>query len=259
LTVLENITSTEYCESEGTRPWQQWISNVTFNTINNDSGKDKYGDYTSNLTNVNPRVAYPFSITASFSWENWDEYVRVWIDYNGDLDFNDAGEMVFEQVIPGGANGSSTQSTTGTITIPVNATPGNKRMRVAMKQAAFADPCETFDFGEVEDYTIQINQNENASRRENLDGHKPEKSFTLFPNPAKEAVFLNLKGDAGKPATIQIYNALGEKVAEQQMAALPDELIHFDLSNYGNGLYLVSVQIDNGKRMVKRLVVKKVY
>jgi len=126
---------------------------------------------------------------------------------------------------------------------------------VAMKQAAFADPCETFIFGEVEDYTVIINENASASPRETKADLKKRKGFTLFPNPAKEAVYLNLKDYLGASAIIQIYNAQGGKVTERMVAEISDELLSFDLSKYGNGLYLVSVQVGNDERMIERLVV----
>ena len=253
ITILEGPTSTEYCDAEGTAPWQQWISNVTFNNINNDSGKDKYGGFTDIMAEVDAGSDYDFSVTASFSWEHWDEYVRVWIDYNGDLDFEDDGEMVLEQVIPAGTNGTPTQTISGTIFIPVDAQIGSSRMRVAMQQAAFADPCETYMFGEVEDYTILINAS--ASQREALVSNVEGKGFTLFPNPAHTELFIDLKEYSGAPATIQIFDARGGKVAERKVAELPNQLLEFDLSTYANGLYLVSVQVGKRERMIGRLVV----
>ena len=253
ITILENTTSLEYCEAEGTAPWQQWISNVSFNNINHDSGKDKYGDFTDNITEVNTGSDYTFSLTSSFSWEHWDEYVRVWIDYNGDLDFNDDGELVFEQIIPAGTNGTPTQTTSGTITIPGDALSGVRRMRVSMNQTGFADPCEIFMLGEVEDYTVLIN--ESASPREVTTKVNQEKGFTLFPNPAQEELFIDLKDYVGAPATIQIYNALGGMVAERKEVELPNNLLKIDLSNFHNGLYLVSIKLEDQKQMTARLLV----
>jgi len=251
INILEGPTSIEYCEAEGTAPWQQWISNVTFNTINNDSGKDKYGDFTGIVTDVDPGSDYNFSLTSSFSWEHWDEYVRVWIDYNGDLDFDDVGELVFEQIIPAGTNGTPAQTISGTISIPVDTPSGRRRMRVSMNQEGFTGPCETFMFGEVEDYMVLIN----ANNRRRIGKFDPGTPFTLFPNPTQEELFIDLKDYVGIPATIQIYNTLGVKVEERKVKELPNYLLQFDLSNFQNGLYLVSVKLENRKRMMKRLVV----
>jgi hypothetical protein len=73
----------------------------------------------------------------------------VYIDYNGDLDFIDAGELVY-------SSAGTTGVVNGTITIPSTAVTGNKRMRIVMKDASTGSPCETFVYGEVEDYTLSI-------------------------------------------------------------------------------------------------------
>jgi hypothetical protein len=44
----------------------------------------------------------------------------------------------------------------GNITIPGTALTGNTRMRISMKGDGAQTPCETFTYGEVEDYTIHI-------------------------------------------------------------------------------------------------------
>ena len=162
VTVAPDAPQTDYCESQGDAPWQQWISNVSFNEINNESGKSQYSDFTDEISAVETNATYAFSLTPAFSYTQWDEYVRVWIDYNKDNDFTDAGEMVFEAIIPAGASNSTPNSATGNIVIPSDISNGATRMRVSMKKEAFAMPCESFPFGEVEDYTLVISQNGNG-------------------------------------------------------------------------------------------------
>ncbi len=48
-------------------------------------------------------------------------------------------------------NGPETSPVLGTIRIPVEIAMGTSRMRVTIRKEAFVNPCETFDFGEVED------------------------------------------------------------------------------------------------------------
>ncbi len=155
ITVLEGSTGT-YCASLGEQPWIEWIDNVTFGSINNDSNKERYGDFTGLSTTVNQGDAYPISISHVFSWDQSDEYFRVWIDYNGDGDFLDPDEQVLEQIYQAGANGSIPPLVTGNIVIPATAVVGPTRMRLTMQREIYADPCETFTYGEVEDYTVVI-------------------------------------------------------------------------------------------------------
>jgi hypothetical protein len=66
------------------------------------------------------------TITVTPSWANrkFKEGYAVWIDFNADGDFDDAGE----QVMTIGATSSSPVS--GTVSIPTSATIGATRMRV---------------------------------------------------------------------------------------------------------------------------------
>ena len=56
------------------------------------------------------------------------------------------------------ANGPNTSALTysPTFTIPASVAAGLLRMRISMKRGAAPTPCETFQFGEVEDYSIDL-------------------------------------------------------------------------------------------------------
>lgn len=138
---------TGYCAASGDEPWWQWIDNVSFVDINNTSFKEGYGDFTDESTGVVVGNTYPISLNPGFSWLEYDEYWRVWIDFNRDGNF-DANEVVLED--------HGTGAVTGTVNIPADAAVGSTRMRVAMQNGAYADPCGSFQFGEVEDYTVNI-------------------------------------------------------------------------------------------------------
>ncbi|MBK8561876.1 MAG: hypothetical protein IPN76_00590 [Saprospiraceae bacterium] len=144
-----------YCASTSNFPWEDWIAKVKVGTIVNVSGKSKYSDFTSLSTNLNTGST-PIELTTGFSYFTWDEYWRVWIDLNHDGDFADAGETVFEGIKAKPANGTATSTLTGNLNIPATAMTGATRMRVSMKRGAYATPCETLPFGEVEDYTVNL-------------------------------------------------------------------------------------------------------
>jgi hypothetical protein len=123
---------------------------VKFNTINNTTtGSGGYANYTSISTSVNKGSAYALTLTPSFASTTYPEYFRVYADYNGDLDFVDAGELVYTSL-------ATSTAVTTSITIPTTAITGNVRMRVMMKDGAITGPCESFTYGEVEDYTLSI-------------------------------------------------------------------------------------------------------
>ncbi len=152
----EAPTIVDYCTAKGNFPWQEWISNVSLGTINHNSGKDGYGDFTNQHTTLNKGVSYDISVSPAFSWTQWDEYITVWIDFNQNGRFDDIGEEVLSGISIAGTAQSIPQTVSGTITIPQTAKDGETRMRVAMQQGLTANVCENFELGEVEDYTINI-------------------------------------------------------------------------------------------------------
>jgi hypothetical protein len=154
----------EYCEItytdceyvEGTSP-DDWITNVTFNTIDNTTEYEgcpaSYGDYTAMSTDVQVNQTYQISVSF-YSEGQWTEHVQVYIDWNRDFDFADTGEMYYL--------GSGTDATlTYDITVPAGAHIGTTRMRVIEEyyDPPPADGCDDglhSSFGETEDYTLNV-------------------------------------------------------------------------------------------------------
>ena len=148
---LAPTTSCLYCTASATQSGYEKISNVTFAGLNNSSsGTAGYQNFTSIIGNVAAGSSYPFS--ASISNGIPQDEILVWIDLNGDGDFDDSGEKVFDS--PNGAGPHTTN-----ITIPGTATQGSTRMRVRLhdtSDGANNAPCGTSTWGQVEDYTLEI-------------------------------------------------------------------------------------------------------
>jgi hypothetical protein len=138
-----------YCNSSGTNSSYEWINKVVLNSINNTSGNNGgYHDFTSLSTNLTAGLTYSINLTPGFAGGTFLEYWRVWIDYNNDLDWADAGEQV--------GQGSATTAINLSFTVPANTPVGTKRMRIAMKYSGYPALCEIFTYGEVEDYNVAI-------------------------------------------------------------------------------------------------------
>ena len=114
----------------------------------------------------------------------YPQYFTVWIDYNQNNSFADAGELVWQSPSAG-------YSTTGSFTIPSTATIGTTRMRVRSRYGSAAtDPCTSISSGEAEDYTVQI------SRIVSVGGTLTGGGVTVCPNTEINTVF-NLSGQTG--------------------------------------------------------------
>jgi chitodextrinase len=146
-----SITTTQftYCTSQGNSVADELIGNVQFNTINNTStGGTGYTDFTAISTNVTLGTSQTITIIPTWTGTIYNEGYAVFIDYNRDGDFDDAGETVWTKAA------SKDTPVSGTFTIPLTATPGSTRMRVSLRYNAIPTACLTYDFGQVEDYTV---------------------------------------------------------------------------------------------------------
>ncbi|MGB1206649.1 MAG: GEVED domain-containing protein [Chitinophagales bacterium] len=155
LFVTSQGCNNSFCYSYGENTDYEWIESVSIHTLNNLSGVNYgYADFTNLVTDLQQGQSYLMNLTPAFSGTPFAEYWRVWIDFNGDNDFEDANELVYD------GNNVSTNAVQAFINIPSGITTGFKRMRVSMKFVDFGDnppqACESFAFGETEDYTINI-------------------------------------------------------------------------------------------------------
>jgi subtilisin-like proprotein convertase family protein len=135
------------------------ITLVNFNTINNSTSATVNGtpaleDFTAITANVFKTVSYPITVKGNTDG-NFTTRVDVYIDWNQDNDFDDAGEIFFIGTIINSTGIDAVQAT-GNILVPATALEGNTRMRVMKKFSTSATPCNSTGFGQAEDYTITI-------------------------------------------------------------------------------------------------------
>ena len=142
--------TTGYCASASTNVNDEYISRVQLNTINNGSGAQFYSDFTSISTSLNEGQTYTITVTPTWTGTVYAEGYAVWIDYNDDNDFDDAGELVWSKAA------STNTPNSGNFSVPSGTSGNAVRMRVSMKYNGIPTACETFTYGEVEDYTVNL-------------------------------------------------------------------------------------------------------
>ncbi|MFD2515768.1 M4 family metallopeptidase [Pontibacter locisalis] len=138
-----------YCTSQGNNSSYEWIAGVKIGSFSKTSTAAGYSDFTGTSVNVNAGSTYAITLTPAFASTAYNEYWKIWIDYNKDGDFDDAGELAYN------AGTLSKTAVSGNMTISSSAS-GTTRMRVSMKYNGAQTACESFGYGEVEDYTIKI-------------------------------------------------------------------------------------------------------
>jgi hypothetical protein len=230
-------TPVTYCNSKGNSVNDEYIGRVQFNTINNPStGNNGYTDFTSISTSVNKGTSYTITVTPTWTGSAYSEGYGVWIDYNADGDFTDAGEQVWTRTA------STTTPVSGTFTIPATAVTGATRMRVSMKYNGVPTACEAFSYGEVEDYTLNIG----GSARE-VETVSADAAIKLYPNPAEN--LLNISNVSEK-AMYSIYSLTGQQVGKGNLATGA-----VDVSGLASGSYFI--EINDEDAVSKQFFVKK--
>ena len=131
-----------------------YITNIQFNTINNNSTYDSNGDNYQNFQAINTTVQKGLSYQLKIKSFGTALLGRVaWIDLNGDNDFADAGENILLPQAP--IAGTSNHI----ITIPCTGINGIVRLRVMVTDITpSANPCDIvgYNSGEIEEYALNI-------------------------------------------------------------------------------------------------------
>lgn len=237
-----------YCTSKGNNVTYEWIDLVRLNTINNvTTANGGYGNFTSLSTDLGRGTSYTIYFSAGFKSTKYTEYWYIWIDYNHSGTF-ESSELI--------STGSSSASTTlsKTFTVPSTATLGSTRMRVTMKYNSAPTACETFSYGEVEDYTVNITGTASI-KTEGIEaeelGNELPTSISLYPNPANNTINIKLNCEMNNNA-IHIYNSTGALVKVEKMNA--DAKV-IDITDLPAGIYIVKV--DDPKEAFTARFVKK--
>ncbi|APG65311.1 hypothetical protein LPB136_08085 [Tenacibaculum todarodis] len=251
-----------YCDSTFSESANsEWISNVTFNTINNDSDNDYdsntdgvldgYQDFTAISTVLNTSDMYEVSVT--FDTAGFQDHVYVFIDWNQDYQFN-----LTDERYDLGTHFDDVSTATMNITIPANAVIGNTRMRVVLEytkndQLHGDGPCTanySSGYGETEDYTLEI-QNPSASIEDFAFS-----GFNLYPNPSNGEINLAFEVINTDEVKTQLYDLRGRKVSQQTFKNVStqfSEKLTYDTIT--TGIYLLRIS-NGGKVSTRKIIIK---
>ncbi|MCC6727609.1 MAG: hypothetical protein IT258_24095 [Saprospiraceae bacterium] len=263
--------SSGYCTSSGFFPWHEWVSGVQFGAINNISFKNRYSNFTSINTPVVRGASYPLSVTVTYSYTTYDEYCRIWIDYNANAIFEDA-EIAYEGILVAPPSGLSVSATfSGNIQVPMDAALGNTRMRISVSRGAFVGPCGQFANGEVEDYTVSIANNFQSPSPDKVEelpdlsardsgipqaGTEKMPDIKVFPNPANDAVNIQLADFKGHEITLHAYDRFGHLVYQEKMDSGSGLALHrINTSDWQEGVYALVIGNDNNRKLAYKLLI----
>jgi hypothetical protein len=142
------------------------------------------------------------------------------------------------------------EAVSGTINIPVTAEPGSSRLRVSMKYAGFFggdEPpasCEEMEFGEVEDYCVEITDNIIGITEQGA------VSWNLYPNPANDVVYITLPLGVHR---LEVFDLTGRMVEQTTTQGN----LELSFADQPEGVYLVRLTTAGGEQSTRRVIIAR--
>lgn len=245
--------TTEYCTASGKTSPQSLqlneIGNVEFNTINNSSPAfaGGYSNFSAISTTVQKGKSYVLTVSNTQSLNDFTHYYAAWIDYNQNGVFETSERVAY------GVKPNTLTPFTYIVAIPNSALTGTVRMRVALRWGGDPLSCGLFEYGDVEDYSLNIVPTANYSSENSLLSDELNPSATqgsdikIYPNPVSDLLYLS---DSRLVIGIEVYGLSGELL----MKPLVNKRV--DVSMLNNGIYIMKIQKLDGTQQSVRFIKK---
>ncbi|GGG32918.1 hypothetical protein GCM10011344_37320 [Dokdonia pacifica] len=244
ITVTTDAIVLNYCNAGGNNVNFEYIDFVGIGGISNATGANGgYGDFT-NQTGVIGYGSNSIVLSIGFSGQSYTENWGVWIDFNQNGTFDSS-----EKVVTGST--SSAGNLSYTFTVPTSAFEGTTRMRVAMKWNGVPTPCETFSYGEVEDYNVTIDSNRNAVATPVLktDGVLKSEIAIYDVQFIQKGQGLHLQMADNRVVDYAVYTVLGQQIAQNTFRNTTT------INGLRKGVYFIT--INDGQRTIHKKFIKK--
>lgn len=222
---------------------------VAVEQINNPSGCEGYGDFTSQVASFSAGQTYQVTFTTGYG----DQHVKGWIDFNDDGTFA-TNEIVVQNFViaPGQAAGTYTETTD--LVIPAGGQSGIHRMRFKSNWQAEvpADACEVTNYGETEDYSADVDGVLGITQAAISNA---ELIVTSGQNNQFDIALVTSYEDR---ASIGIYNVLGQLLAFNYIEKEGDRFNYaLDMSYAASGVYIIKMgDISSNIYKTAKIIVK---
>jgi hypothetical protein len=238
-----------YCASKGTSVAYEYIDYVALGTLARTSGADAgyYNGTALTAPSLAGGTSQTVTVSAGFVGTAYSEYVKVYIDYNQNGVFTDAGENVVNA-----AASSVATNRSFAFTVPTTAKNGTTRMRVVLSDNSATTSCGSYSYGETEDYTVNITGATPLTGPATLNGTTARaevRTLSMFPNPATDVLNLALSDNA-TISSVTVHDLRGARVAG---ATFADGTLR--IGSLAKGMYTLTVS--DGEKVYHQRFVKE--
>ncbi|MEZ5056958.1 MAG: T9SS type A sorting domain-containing protein [Saprospiraceae bacterium] len=245
-----------------------YIHRFVFNGVTNTSGNNGgYADFSaiSSTANAGGDLVMTF-IPGSASGFNFPAYWSVFVDFNEDGDYTDAGELIFQRR----GNGPFIWR----VMLPGNIPAGAYSMRVYMHRYHFPQPCDDHQgLGEAEDYTLNIVPSptrvaptnelmeeqtrdlevfafENNLELEEMDAQSVSPDVNLYPNPTANWLYIDLADYSSENGEVSIFDSKGMTVMRIPFNANESQTLEINVASLPTGMYYARIM--NGQKAITK-------
>jgi hypothetical protein len=242
-TVPDSVLVSQFCDSRGNSTAGEYIDGFRVNGKKVLTGDDGgYREILVTAGQLQASAGYAFGFKPGFPGAPAPQHWRCWLDVNADGDFDDPGELLVDEIQSGIFQRP--------VTVPDTATLGWTTLRIQMKRddGVPPQPCDTFAYGEVEDYRVQI-----AAAGPRLGAGDAER-LQVWPNPSSGRLVLGPSGEDVRADRLLLFRADGTPVAEWPLEGRRTPL-RLDLGGLAPGGYLAVLRDADGRRWRGRVLI----
>jgi hypothetical protein len=153
---IKSYAQTTLCASSATSFGYEYMANITINGQYYQGNTNYTGPGYYNYTGTPiPTINAGQNISISFTAQTkgaYQQYFKLWIDFNGNGNLNDAGELVYSHTDVW----TGTRSFTSTFTVPTSVFNGQVYARFIMVYSAAPALCGNYSYGNTFDFRTTI-------------------------------------------------------------------------------------------------------
>ena len=226
---------------------------VSIGDINNETGCSDggYGDFTSISTDLAQGETYDLTVTTNYGSQN----VKVWIDFNDDFIFS-SDEIVVgdDDFVLGQGQGNVSITATTSVSIPNDAPLGQHIMRLKSNWNANVpdDACEDTDWGETEDYTVNIVESLSIGEFE------INYSDLIVYSNDNRLFTLKLRTDFSEILNLSIYDIRGRILSSENINKTTGSAYthNLDMNQFEAGIYIIKLGNQTVGYKTARIIVR---